>query len=367
MKPDVVVLGSGIFGVAGAIELRARGHTVRLVDPGPVPHPLAASTDLSKFVRLDYGADAFYAEVMERALERWRGDPLFHETGILFLSRTPMEKRAFERESFDLLRARGHTLERLDADEIVRRFPQWAPGVYADGYYNPEGGWAESGRVVAAYTERARAAGVEIREERVDSVDLDAGCIVVATGAWTSRLLPELAGALRVVGQPVFHFLPRDPSAFSPPAFLPWSADVSRTGWYGFALHPSGVVKVANHGPGTVVDPDGPRALASDTEAFFRSFLRESLPALADAKVASTRMCLYCDSIDGDLWITRHPDRPRVVVASGGSGHGFKFAPLLGGWIADAVENVKNETSERFGWRAIGPQRFEAARHGSGE
>jgi glycine/D-amino acid oxidase-like deaminating enzyme len=368
---DVVVLGGGIFGITGALTLRERGHSVVLIDPGPLPHPLAASTDLSKFVRLDYGADTFYAEVMERALVKWRADPLFHETGILFITRTPMEKGMFERESFDLLTARGHALERLDADELVRRFPEWAPSAYVDGYYNPEGGWAESGRVVAAYVERARRAGVEIREQRLslDSPEVNrAGCVVVAAGAWTPKLLPELAPALRSVGQPVFHFLPENPGKFMPPGFVPWSADVSRTGWYGFAMHPSGVVKIANHGPGTVIDPDADRTLPIDTEARFREFLRASIPGLAGAKVASTRMCLYTDSADGDLWITRHPQRANVVVASGGSGHGFKFAPLLGDWIADAVEGHTNETSARFGWRTISAARFEPARYGaSGE
>src|SRR5688500_2606199 len=158
----VIVIGGGIFGAAGARVLAERGHEVTLIEPGPVPHPLAASTDLSKFVRLDYGGDAFYAAAMERALAKWRSDPLFHETGILFIARTPMEKGSFERESFDLLTARGHALERLDADAIARRFPEWRAGVYVDGYYNPEGGWAESGRVVVAYLERARAAGVTI-------------------------------------------------------------------------------------------------------------------------------------------------------------------------------------------------------------
>lgn len=369
---DVIVVGAGIFGAAGALALAQRGHTVTLIDPGPIPHPLAASTDLSKLVRLDYGADAFYVEVMERALARWRSDPLFHETGVLFLTRAAME-RGFERDSFELLTARGHALERLDADEIARRFPAWAPGAYLDGYYNPEGGWAESGRVLAAYVERAREAGVDVRAgERVVDIArgvrtergfLPAHTVVVAAGAWTPALVPELRGALRVVGQPVFHLVPPAPRAFTPPDFVPWSADIARTGWYGFALHPSGVVKIANHGPGTVIDPDAPRALPEGAEARVRAFVERALPALAGAPLAATRLCLYTDSADGDLWITRHPSREDLVIASGGSGHGFKLAPLLGDWIANAVEGVTDEATPRFGWRTP-RSRLEPARHG---
>src|SRR5579859_8186850 len=86
MGRRVLVVGAGIFGVTAAIELRRRANEVTLVDPGPVPHPLAASTDISKIVRLDYGADEAYTAWMERALERWRawnadlGKTLFHET-----------------------------------------------------------------------------------------------------------------------------------------------------------------------------------------------------------------------------------------------------------------------------------------------
>ena len=68
----VLIAGAGVFGVTAAIELRKRGHPVMLVDPGPLPHPLAASTDISKVVRLEYGADEPYTALAERAVEGWR-------------------------------------------------------------------------------------------------------------------------------------------------------------------------------------------------------------------------------------------------------------------------------------------------------
>src|SRR5258706_7357490 len=89
----VLVVGAGVFGVTAALELRRRRHAVRLVDPGPLPHPLAASTDISKVVRLEYGADEVYTELAERAIEGWErwnrdfGARLYHRTGLLFLPR----------------------------------------------------------------------------------------------------------------------------------------------------------------------------------------------------------------------------------------------------------------------------------------
>src|SRR5438105_290809 len=122
MKRRSIVVGGGIFGVTAATELHARGDDVTLIDPGPLPQPLAESTDVSKVVRIDYGADETYTEMMERALVGWREldarfapeRPLFHETGVAFLTRAPMTRGGFEHESFALLRRRGHTLERLD-------------------------------------------------------------------------------------------------------------------------------------------------------------------------------------------------------------------------------------------------------------
>ena len=74
------------------------------------------------------------------------------------------------------------------------------------------------------------------------------------------------------------------------------------------------------------------------------------------------RLCLYCDSKDGDFWIAADPDRPGLFVAAGGSGHGFKFAPVLGELIADTVEQADNPLARRFAWRAIPDTTYEHAR-----
>src|SRR5438067_9692143 len=84
-----IVVGAGINGVVAAIELRKRGHEVALVDPGPLPHPLAASTDISKAVRAAYGGDEDYTALAEQSREIWRqwnmkfGVELYHEIGFL--------------------------------------------------------------------------------------------------------------------------------------------------------------------------------------------------------------------------------------------------------------------------------------------
>jgi len=383
----IAVVGGGVFGVTAALELRRRGRRVALLDPGPLPHPLAESTDVSKIVRLDYGADEEYVALMERALDGWRRwnerwpEPLFHEIGVAFLRRDAMAPGGFEHESFALLARRGHRLERLDGAAIARRFPAFRAGAFADGYFNPQGGFAESGRVVARLVEEAAAAGVDVQPgracahlfERGDKVrglvdregrTLEADAVVVAAGSWTGHLLPDLAGALRSVGQPVFHLRPADPAPFAAARFPVFAADIARTGWYGFPSTRDGLVKIANHGVGRPMHPESPeRAVTPDEERALRRFLDGSLPALAAAPLAATRTCVYGDSLDEHFLIAPHPERPGLVVAAGGSGHGFKFAPVLGALIADAVEGA---VVPRFRFRLPGdppPTGEEAARH----
>jgi glycine/D-amino acid oxidase-like deaminating enzyme len=384
-----VIVGAGAFGISAALELSRRGHEVRVVDPGPIPHPDAASTDISKVIRADYGSDGFYTELMELALEGWRehnrrwiaaGDaPLYHETGFVLLTSEAMQPGEFEHDSFALLAARGYPLERLDSNAIARRFPVWKKGRFVDGYYNPIGGWAQSGAIVASLAQQARAAGIELHEGfrfagltlRGDAATgahdaagnrVEGDAVVVCAGTWTSKLVPELADRLRSVGQPVMVFRPDDASPFAPPRMVPWGADIARTGWYGFCANGEGLVKMANHGPGRVVDPDEPRTVTEEEAARFRSFIRDALPSLVDAPVAFTRLCLYSDSFDGDFIIDRHPRHPGLVVAAGGSGHAFKFMPALGGIVADVVEGRSNRFADRFRWREVGDRKTEAAR-----
>src|SRR5881394_4610802 len=113
----IIVVGAGINGVTAAIELRNRSHEVILVDPGPLPHALAASTDISKAVRAAYGANEDYTALAEQSRKIWRqwnvefGIELYHEIGFLFMRQRPMQPGDFEYESFKLLEQRGHRVE----------------------------------------------------------------------------------------------------------------------------------------------------------------------------------------------------------------------------------------------------------------
>jgi len=383
-----IIVGGGINGVAAAIELKKRGHQVTLIDPGPLPHPLAASTDISKAVRAAYGADDDYTELAERSIRTWRqwndelGVKLYHEVGFLFLCKRTMEPGHFEYESFQRLERRGHKVERLNPARLRERFPAWDGEVYEDGFLDVEAGYVESGQVVATLIDRAKSLGVELREgSRFASLDekngrvkgvvlndgqhLAADIVTMAVGAWTPYLLPFTRNFFRTTGHAVFHLKPREPELFAPQLFPVFADDITATGYYGFPLNRDGVVKVANHGPGREMSPDSSqREVTPEDESSLRKFLRHALPRLADAPIVHTRVCLYCDTNDGDFWIARDPERSGLIVATGDNGHGFKFAPVLGEIIADAVEEKSNPFLQKFRWRPeVRPgERKEAAR-----
>jgi glycine/D-amino acid oxidase-like deaminating enzyme len=372
------------MGVTSALELGRRGWQVSLLDAGAIPHPLAASTDISKVCRMEYGADEFYMRLMEEARagwlawnEAWRAqgrDTLYHETGVLMVCLDVMATGGFEHESFATLERRGHKPERIGGAELIERFPAWSER-FVDGFFHAVGGWAESGRVVRALVGTARQQGIEVLEsERVASLVESAGAVtgvvtesgkrieaeavVLAGGSWLAEgeLIPELADCFRRTYHPVWHLRPRQPERFVADRFPVFTADIARTGFYGFPLHPrEGVVKMGHHGLGVAVEETaraaGELTVPERVTEKLRAFLSENLPSLADAEVVATRLCPYCDTADEDLWIAAHPHRPGLTVAAGGSGHGFKFGPVLGPIIADAVEGKKNRVSEKFRWR----------------
>jgi glycine/D-amino acid oxidase-like deaminating enzyme len=227
----------------------------------------------------------------------------------------------------------------------------------------------ESGHVVATLIERAKSTGIQLREsarfsqldeddDRVKGIVLDDGeriagdLVVMAVGAWTPYVLPFTRKFFRATGQPVFHLRPSQLELFAPEHFPVFGADISTTGYYGFPLNREGIVKIANHGPGREMSPDFPnRTVTPQEEENFREFLSSTFPALVEAPIVYSRVCMYCDTNDGNFWIARDPEHEGLVIAAGDCGHGFKFAPVLGGIIADAAEEKSNPFLQKFRWR----------------
>ena len=128
MAKSVIVVGAGVFGVTAALELNERGWATTLIDPG-APHPLAASTDISKMIRADYGDDDLYISQMEACFPTWRawnerwGEELYHEDGFLILAGGALVPGSYEHTSSTALTTRDYALDVLTTGEIRSRFP----------------------------------------------------------------------------------------------------------------------------------------------------------------------------------------------------------------------------------------------------
>ena len=378
---DFAIIGAGIFGVSTAVELCKRKYRVAILNPGKIPHPLAESTDISKIIRMEYGTDVEYMEMVEECLPVWREwndlfkDTLFHETGFLLLSQRSLDtnKSNFESASYHNLIKKNYKPEFLSKNEIAKRFPFINSEKYAEGFYHAIGGYAESGRVVETLTRYAKQLGCEIYEEqtaeqlliernRINGVKtregrtFSAGHLVVCAGNLTPFLVPDLHPYMKITGHPVFHIKPKQPELFDYPAMTVFAADISNTGWYGFPLHPNeNVVKIANHGIGIKInDPEKDERKVYNKDIIqLRKFLIETIPSLANDPIIYTRRCCYTDTLDGHFWIDNHPEIKNLTVGFGGSGHGFKMAPLLGDMIATVAEGKNHKWSARYRWRHL--------------
>ncbi len=330
----VSVVGAGVMGLAAAFELARRGHRVTVHERDVVGNELASSTDRSKVFRLAY-PDPYYVDLGRRALPLWRelerrsGERLLDQCGVLYLD---VARREAE-ETDAALAAIGAPHELLAGSAIERRFPAFRVPPATLGAWDPSGGFVRAERAVAALARLVRAEGVEIREhDAVRPLELDSDAVVVAAGPWSRALLPDLP--LRTTLQETVYATPLEPGAFTPERFPVFIE--SHSGFYGFPAHADGAVKLALHRRG----PAHP-ALESQAEASAefiagaRGFWRAFVPALASAPIARSRVCVYNDTPDEDFLIGRH--RSGVMLCTGFSGHGFKFAPLVGRLVAQLV------------------------------
>jgi sarcosine oxidase len=351
----------GLRARRGAGAARARGHRVVAFDQGAVPYPRASSHDASKTIQRLYGGRAHYVALAERADRGWRawqarvgGEPFYRDVGHVFVARgwRPGTR------GYDSAAALG--LAPIPPREARRRFPQFALSDEETVFFDAWGGYLESARAVAAMAALARADGVELREgspvravdERRGGVTLAVGSerrafdrAVVAAGVWLPRLAPGVP--IRATRQSMAFFAPADPAAHRPGPLPVWAVDVPGDAWYGHPL-PDGRVKVADNPLGPPAEPDDHRDAAPGFEEDARAFVRRWMPGLAAGRLVGSRSCLYENTPDGDFVIDWAPGSRRVLVAGGGSGHGFKFGGAIGPVIADALEERANPIGDRF-------------------
>jgi sarcosine oxidase len=183
-----------------------------------------------------------------------------------------------------------------------------------------------------------------------DQASIEAGAAIVAAGPWMKTLLPDLPAPPRVTRQVLGWFAPLSPELFAPDRFPVFLIESRHGIHYGFPAHGDGNVKVAkHHHDDQSVDPDTcDRAVSTADERLIRAVLAEHLPG-ANGPLKAAKTCLYTRAPGGDFVIDRLPTAPQVVVASPCSGHGFKFAPIIGEILADlAISGATRHDISRF-------------------
>ncbi|MCJ1714021.1 FAD-dependent oxidoreductase [Curtobacterium sp. VKM Ac-2922] len=349
---DHVVIGGGVVGAAAARSLAARGARVLLVERFGRGHDRGSSHGGSRIFRLGY-ADPEYVALCQLALDAWRalesasGRTLLDLTGAVDHGR-PEQVDAIAAA----LTGAGIDHERLTPEQATARWP----GLAFEGSVltHPSAGRIRAADTIEALLDLAASDGAHLRfDTRVTSVEdhgdtvtlvldgpdgttsITATSVVAAVGSWAPAVVGELFAG-RGAGLPALRVTQEQPAHF--PSHLPESAWPSFVHWqtdgpdvYGL-LTPGEGVKVGFHGTGAVVDPDT-RDFAPEPDQVRRlqEYVARFVPGV-DAAAPELISCLYDNSPAEDFVLDR---RGPVTVATGFSGHGFKFAPLLGEMLAD--------------------------------
>jgi sarcosine oxidase len=371
---DVIVVGLGAMGSATCYHLASRGVRVLGLDRFDVPNTRGSSHGLSRLIRQAYYEHADYVPLLRRAWDLWRqleaetDQVLLHATGGVYIGPrgSPFVDRSRAAAAqYDL----PH--EHLDRAALAARYPQFhVPDDY-EALWERNAGLLVPERCVAAHADRAARLGADVRGQEgvIDWEAHDAGVTVrthrgsyhadsavFCGGPWTDLLVRRLGVQLVVTRQVLGWVQPLRPAAFELGTFPVWAIDhLDDTIHYGFPLLPDGAgLKVAHHAPGQHVSPDTVnRDPQPGDEETFRPALRRFLPD-ADGPLASLRVCLYTNSPDGHFILDRHPKHDRVWVACGFSGHGFKFASVVGEAMADLATAGKTDLPIGF----LGLRRF---------
>ena len=357
---DVIVLGLGGMGSAAAYHLARRGRRVLGLEQFDPVHDRGSSHGETRMIRECYSEHPSYVPLVQRAYENWRQlerdsglEGILTITGGLYVGAPDSEIIAGARRS-----ATEHGLrhEILDADEIRRRYPELRPDAADVGFFDFNTGFLRCETAVKAHLDGAARHGAELRfRERIVEWSADersvrvrtergryeAGHLIVAAGAWgpaTARL-PTVS--LRPERRVLYWVQPGggvDPFRLGRFPCFTWDLE-GNDFLYGFPSVDGTTVKVAFMHAGGPCDPDTvDRTVSPEEMERIRAALRRHMPAM-DGPVATAKTCMYTLTPDQHFVIGLHPEYSRVTLTLGFSGHGFKFASVVGEIAADLAEH----------------------------
>ncbi len=355
-RPTAIVLGAGIMGLSTAWALLREGFSVRVVDQAPPPNPRGASADHHRLIRHAYGAQAGYMRMVDAAYDAWDalwaelGEVLHIPTGVLA---TDEGDGAWFRDSRAALGAEGREVTDLTGAEVAARFPYLSGDGIARAFWCPRGGVLLAERIVAALARHVVAQGAVIETARATRVDAaraalvledgsvrGADVLVVAAGPWIPRLLPAIGRRVTASRQVIVRLGP-PPELAAAFAGAPMIIDLAG-GFYMVPPVAGTPLKIGDHSFSLQGDPDDPDRTADPREAErILALARRRIPGLDRFVPLGAATCFY-DVEPEERFVVEKISR-RAWVMSGFSGHGFKFGPLLGRRLAEAIARPELE------------------------
>lgn len=361
--PDVIVLGTGAVGSAAACHVANRGASVVAIDQYGPAHALGSSHGQTRLIRTAYWEHPDYVPLLRRAFDLWRalesraGTQLYFPVGLLQIG-APGGSLL----SGISLSARTHSLpiETLTPGDVRARFPQFTIDDDFAAIFESDAGVLLVEECIRAHLAAAKNANAHliynspVRKISIDSHQVSvttdhetitADHLIMTAGPWAGHLCPELSRSVTVLRKPVYWF--DDPAHHfqierGTPGFL---YELPHGYFYGIPAVDSQGVKVAEHSGGdTVPDPAAvDRSEHVEESSRVADFASTCLPGLKRASPAANRqqfsVCMYTMTRDGHFIVDKHPESPAVTIVAGLSGHGFKFAGVLGEIAADLALN----------------------------
>lgn len=350
MTFDVAVIGLGGIGSAIAAHCAGRGASVIGVERFGPAHDRGASHGRSRMIRQAYFEDPAYVPLVLRSYELWRelekqtGNDLLQITGVISIGEESSEIISGTQRA---AKEHGLALEKFSRQQVRERYPSLRLSSREVALFEPDGGVLDPEKSVRAHLAAAESASAQLRfetalrtweaTERGVTIQLTSGerisvkKLVLSLGPWFKETLAELGIVLQVQRNVQVWFSPatHDYEAGRFPAFL-----VDRPGLpaplYGFPDFGAGV-KAAFHGAGDFITADElVREVDLDRDVAPVARALDAWMPGAAATFREAKPCLYSLTPDSHFVIDRHPSHANVVLCGGFSGHGFKFAPVIG-------------------------------------
>ena len=355
------MIGLGGMGSAALAHLAGRGLRVLGIEQFPLAHDRGSSHGQTRIIRTAYYEHPSYVPLVRRSFDLWR--QLESETSRSLL--TPSPCLNVGPPGGELLTGvnaaaaeHGLAVTALPALEIERRFPPFRVGDDYAGLLEQDAGILTVEDCVRAHLDVAIKNGATVLAEslvrewsssksgvtvRTATDTYHAATLVITAGAWATRLLADMGVPLTVMRQTMHWFRPADPGPFAVGRFPVFLLDTPGGAYYGLPAVDQRGVKVARHyGAPELPGPEGVNWAVDDNDVSpVRTFLHHHLPTANGPTTG--QVCQYTLTPDRHFVIDVHPGFPNVAAAAGFSGHGFKFAPVVGEILADLVETGRTE------------------------